>query len=160
MEACKLHGLETVTNLIRAGASVNHACKQGLTALIESAFNERAEITAFLIESGADVKLKSKQGLTPLMAAITGPCHTDASREFRQGLRSGEIAELLIRAGASTDCVDDEEQSALMLAEANHHIGWQRILRLFGAPGVVVSEADNTCYQKCSPSISSTTKDF
>ena len=55
--------------LIKKGAKVNFANKNGDTALILAAFNSRHKVIEALIAAGADVNHKNNSGLSPLSLA-------------------------------------------------------------------------------------------
>jgi ankyrin repeat protein len=67
--AAENEDLETLKNLISAGANVNTPDEWGMTPLIKAANYGRAKSVALLLSNGADVNAQSAQGFTALRLA-------------------------------------------------------------------------------------------
>ena len=67
------HGnLQSLKQLLGAGADVNAVDAKGNSALMEASAQGHAATVAFLLTAGADVNLKSKAGVTALKRAMLG----------------------------------------------------------------------------------------
>ena len=116
--------LSIIEEIIKKGADVNCAGKDGLTALYVACQNGHSETVKILIEKGADVKQGDNDGSTPLhFACENGHSETakiliDNGADFKQGDNDGwtplhlacrnghsEIAKILIEKGADVNCV-------------------------------------------------------
>ncbi|XP_019712705.1 protein phosphatase 1 regulatory subunit 12A isoform X7 [Hippocampus comes] len=102
MAACSAGDQEEVAALLRQGADIAHANKDGLTALHQACIDENAEMVQFLVESGSNVNTGDNEGWTPLHAA--------ASSGFLQ------IAKYLIEHGAHVGAVNCEGKLPLDVA--------------------------------------------
>ena len=91
-----------VNRLIAAGADVNAADKDGITALSFAVYNEQTEVAKMLIAAGADVNAADKDGGTALH---------DAALKVH-----AEIVAILLAAGADVKLVDKNGATALMVA--------------------------------------------
>ena len=78
--------VETVRELLRAGADVNARDRHGQTALMLAAHRGYRDMVEILVEGGADLNVTAKYNLSALMLAITAG-HV-------------EVARVLARAGA------------------------------------------------------------
>ena len=88
--------------LLAAGADVNAAQPDGMTALHWAAYLDDAEAARKLVRAGADAAAENRYGVTPLTpACING---------------SGEMVELLLDAGADADTASSGGETVLMLA--------------------------------------------
>ncbi len=108
--------VDTVKNLIEAGADVNVKAKDGSTALMCASTGEVAKI---LIEAGADINAKDKTGETALMSA---------TRKFRTG-----IVKVLIEAGADVNAANPDGETGLKLAVKFNDVETINVLREAGA---------------------------
>src|SRR4029434_3218712 len=83
--AVRADDLETTRMLLRAGADVNAATREGITPLALAAVNGSLEATEILLEAGANAKATLPEGETVLMTAARtvrrGNRKDDASRE-------------------------------------------------------------------------------
>jgi TonB family protein len=106
------HRGEIVEMLADAGADVNARDEDGKNALFDS---EEASVRK-LIEEKIDVNARDKDGETPLMDTYYG-----------------NVAALLVGAGAEIDAADDEKMTALLHAAQYHNLDVLRALVKSGA---------------------------
>jgi len=119
-EAVKTGDHETARALLRAGAPVNAAEGDGMTALHWAASKGKLALVKLLIDAGANVHATTRLGnYTPLLLAAE---HGHA----------GAI-QALLAAGAKVDAVDSTGTSALMLAAAAGSADAIRLLIAAGA---------------------------
>jgi ankyrin repeat protein len=86
----------------------------GRTAMTHAAVRGFAEIVRRLLDAGVDVNRRYRNNLTALMWG--------ASYEEGVGIRAAEgVIDLLLRAGAEVDAVDDRGRTALMMAAKLDH---------------------------------------
>lgn len=113
--AIKDENIESVKQIINAGANVNNVYPAGRTALIYAIDNNNIEIVKILIESGADVNLKAKDIRLLYMAADN---HTTDFTPLMCACAYGykEIIITLIEAGANINDVNELGWSTLILA--------------------------------------------
>jgi ankyrin repeat protein len=95
--------------LIDAGAAVDKADPDGLTALLWATLANKTEMAKLLIEHGADVNYADKHGMTPLLYA--------ASIDFGDS----SMIDLLLKSHARTDARTPEGLTALDLARKYKH---------------------------------------
>jgi uncharacterized protein len=69
LKSAETGDIAAVRRLLREGASINSQYKNGTTALMVAASNDRTEIVRLLIEKGAPVSARTDQGGTALSAA-------------------------------------------------------------------------------------------
>jgi ankyrin repeat protein len=127
IKAAKLDNFNLVLRLIEAGADVNARNAYGVTALFYPAMSGNREIAKLLLEYGANVNDALLEPLvesafnntTVLMLAVLFG-HTD-------------IVTLLIKAGADVNKLNDQDESALVLALRNNKSEIADILRQAGA---------------------------
>lgn len=111
--------------LLAAGAEVNAAQPDGMTALHWAAYLDDAATARRLLRAGADVAAENRYGVTPLTpACING---------------NGEMVELLLDAGADADTVSSGGETVLMLAARTGKIAAVRALLARGADGNAVA---------------------
>ena len=92
MEAAKDGCADCLGKLIQAGAGVNKASVNGLTALMKAASNGYSNCVNVLIQGGADVSLVDKHGCTALFHAVwNGEVVVELGRKY-------ECIEALLRA--------------------------------------------------------------
>jgi len=100
--------LDTVQELLKAGANVNAKNRYGVTPLLIAATNGNASITQALLEAGADVRVVIPETGSILMAAA------------RTG--NPEVIMSLLAVGADVNFAEhDSGQTALMWAAAEGH---------------------------------------
>ncbi len=90
---------QNLIKLVNAGADINAQNNAGSTALINASWNCRVLSVMELIKAGADINIKNKHGDTALSLATP---YSDANNR--------DISEILIKAGASIDCLSDSEK--------------------------------------------------
>jgi len=61
--------VDSVSELIKGGAMVNHQNNKGCTALYQAAYDGHAECIDVLITAGADINLVTNRNMTPLIGA-------------------------------------------------------------------------------------------
>jgi ankyrin repeat protein len=106
MSASVAGSTEVTRVLLESSAAVNVKDKQGMTALMYSAKSASADISKVLIEGGASINEKDARGWPALMYA---------SAAFYSN--SGPaVVSLLIAARANVNAVNEDGQTALMLA--------------------------------------------
>jgi hypothetical protein len=104
MAAAQMNRPRFAALLLEAGAEVDAAAPNGVTALLLAAGEGNAEPIALLLEAGADADRANAGGVTPLMqAAAAGSAEVlqllldhgaDPGRRDGQGLRAADWAEL------------------------------------------------------------------
>lgn len=122
IDAAKRKDVAQVQSLLNRGADVKAKNKEGETALMSAAIQDRSDIAQLLISHGADVAAKLPNGWTALMlAAVMG--HTD-------------IVRLLISHGADVNVKANERgkgETALRVASTFGRLGVVRVLIARGA---------------------------
>jgi uncharacterized protein len=83
--------VETVQELLRAGADINARDRHGQTALMLAAHRGDRELVEILVEGGADLNVTAKYNLSALMLAVTAG-HVGVAR-----LLAGAGADLRVR---------------------------------------------------------------
>jgi len=116
----RVDDVETATLLVKAGADVKGANRQGLTPLALAASNGSATMLKLLLDAGADVNAFNPANETPLMAAAAVG-NLDAVR-------------VVLEHGGTLDTKDPQfEQTALMVAVRENHPQVVRLLIELGA---------------------------
>lgn len=116
----RVDDVETAQLLVKAGADVKLANRQGLTPVALAAANGSAAMLKVLIEAGAPVNAPDPAGETPLMLAA------------RVGKLDG--VRVLIERGATIDAKDAQfEQTPLMIAVRENHPQVVKLLVELGA---------------------------
>ena len=153
-DAARLGDLETVRALLRAGADVNAAQGDGMTALHWSALKGEVAIIEVLLYAGATIEPTTRLGgYTPLhLAAMEGRSEavavlleagSDAGRITDTGVSAMHLAaqagepdaiNALVSAGADVDIRDEYgERSPLHYATANNRLRAMETLLVAGA---------------------------
>jgi ankyrin repeat protein len=107
MYAARQGALDTVKGLVDAGADVNAAGPDGVTALILAIINAHFDVAALLLDRGADPNLADDSGMAALYAAVD--MHTMPAVLARPEAKpSGELdhvrmVELLLSHGANVN---------------------------------------------------------
>jgi len=112
--------------LLDNGANANTKDQDGLTALMNAAFNSNLEICQLLIDHRADVNAKHNKGWTALLCAV--------------GSGNLEICQLLINHGANVNAKDDKGMTVLMAASHSDNL---EICQLLINQGADVKAKDN-----------------
>lgn len=151
-DAVEQGGAQEARQLIDAGADVNAAQADGMTALHWAALGDDAEVVARLLDSGADANRPTRYGATPLAIA----CQSGDARVVELLLEAGadpnapgragetplmiasrtgriEAVRLLIARGSAVNARERNEQTALMWAAAEGHVDVVRALLKAGA---------------------------
>ena len=115
IRAVKRGDINTLKDLIRAGADVNCSDTQGWTPLFHAAGIGSSEIMRLLIASGADLDSHRDKGFTPLFLAILSR-HLEAIR-------------LLLDAGASSDAPARDSLVRHVPSDWNHRDEAVHLLR-------------------------------
>ncbi len=116
----RVDDVETAQLLVKAGADVKLANRQGLTPLALAASNGSAAMLKVLIDAGAPVNTPDPAGETPLMLAA----------------RVGKLdaVRVLMERGATIEAKDAQfEQTALMVAVRENHPQVVKLLVELGA---------------------------
>ena len=119
--ACGYRDVATVTKLIKAGADVNAAGKNGITPLMLAAYASEAGIAKLLIDAGANVNAKNDDGDTAL--TMDGANWKD----------DPAVTDLLIKAGADVNLQNNEGKTALYNAVYKGRVSVVRTLLDHGA---------------------------
>ena len=126
MLAAKEGKIETVRELLEAGADVNAHNEFGVTALKLAVLDDNLQIVRELIRAEADVNFQGEMG-----SALMCASGNDFLRPRRMNRLS--IAEELIRAGADVNARGEDGASALVLAIFNNELETARMLIEHGA---------------------------
>ncbi|XP_026315813.1 protein phosphatase 1 regulatory subunit 12B isoform X7 [Hyposmocoma kahamanoa] len=103
LAACTAGEKEDVQRLLKAGADINTANVDGLTALHQACIDDNLDMVEFLVSRGADVNRGDNEGWTPL--------HATASCGFLS------IARFLIENGADVGAVNYDGDLAVDITE-------------------------------------------
>ncbi|XP_073956331.1 myosin binding subunit isoform X8 [Choristoneura fumiferana] len=104
LAACTSGDKDEVQRLLRAGADINTANVDGLTALHQACIDDNLDMVEFLVAHGADVDRGDNEGWTPL--------HATASCGFLS------IARYLLESGADVAAVNYDGELAVDIAES------------------------------------------
>lgn len=128
--------LDIVKLLLKYGADPDLLDGRGFTALMHAAIGEELEIAKILIENGANVDVRSyngdpwinKDGNTALMtlSSLTEIWNDPDSKVV-------EITELLLNHGADVNAINDDGETALMLASKQLRVNSVKTLLAYGA---------------------------
>jgi len=109
------HAFDVAQALLADGANINHADKDGCTALMEAVTLAEMDTIRLLLESGADINQQDHQGKTALAHAAYWRDHE-------------AVVRLLLEHGADTFIADYSGRLPLDIAQARHHAGAVEIL--------------------------------
>ncbi len=112
--AIKESQLETVKQLIEAGANVNLQDKNGRTALMLASVYNRTKIVELLLRNNADPNLQDQDGWTALIFASTGDFFGDMANKTHSDF--SDIIRMLLVAGADVNHQNNEGWTALINA--------------------------------------------
>ena len=113
------HGLKGIVSVLSKRTDLNTTTKDGFTALMETASNNRLEAAQVLVLSGADVNTTTNDNANALMfASMKG--HT-------------KLVRYLIDQDAAIDACNKAGETALMLAVQHGHLPTMRLLLEKGA---------------------------
>ncbi|XP_048005495.1 protein phosphatase 1 regulatory subunit 12A isoform X7 [Leguminivora glycinivorella] len=105
LAACTAGDKDEVQRLLKAGADINTANVDGLTALHQACIDDNLDMVEFLVAHGADVNRGDNEGWTPL--------HATASCGFLS------IARYLLESGADVAAVNYDGELAVDIAESD-----------------------------------------
>ncbi|XP_063546430.1 protein phosphatase 1 regulatory subunit 12A isoform X7 [Cydia strobilella] len=105
LAACTSGDKDEVQRLLKAGADINTANVDGLTALHQACIDDNLDMVEFLVAHGADVNRGDNEGWTPL--------HATASCGFLS------IARYLLESGADVAAVNYDGELAVDIAESD-----------------------------------------
>lgn len=105
--ACRNGTVEVVELLLDAGASVSFCSKRCTYPLHAAIVSQNIEIVSMLVERGANVNVMTVSGITPL--------------HFAAKLGSLAISEYLLRHDANPEKRTNNDNDAMMIAEAHGH---------------------------------------
>ena len=97
--------LAVVKYLIKEGANVNQADKNGVTPLFMSAQNGHLEVVEYLIENGANVNQGTKNGKTALAVAICND-HTSVAKFVLKKDANIETTKLVLKNYGLSELID------------------------------------------------------
>jgi len=124
MVAVYANDLDTIVELLDAGANVNTITDSGMTPLLATS---NLEIIKVLLDRGANINVGDKDGRTALIfAALRGKL---------------DLVNFLIERGANLDVIDDNGFSALFQAAARNHL---EIVEALIKGGVNLDQQNNT----------------
>lgn len=115
------HGDCTAARALIANGAIHLRPKGAMSPLHTAAAMREVEMVQLLIAAGEDVNVGTELGWTPLMSAADVRGHP--------GPAAGEVAELLLRAGARADLRNRWNETALDLAVATGNATVARVLR-------------------------------
>lgn len=110
-----------VARLLREGASINAADKDGYTALHRASHCGNVQVIKTLIAAGANVNAKTKEDVTPLLISIDMMCPIP------------EVTMALIQAGADVNAADSAGDTAIVIAATETSLDVMRELLKRGA---------------------------
>jgi uncharacterized protein len=136
-----------IRTLLDAGADVNTAQVDGMTALLWAVYNDDAETAGLLVRSGANVNAANRYGVPPLSLACTNgnaglvKLLLDAGANANATLGGGETVlmtaaragnleavKALLARGANPNAQERHDQTAIMWASAEGHAAVVRAL--------------------------------
>jgi ankyrin repeat protein len=118
--------IAVVNSLLKAGADVNKANKQGGTPLYYASQNGHIAIVDSLLKAKADVNKALDSGATPLIIASNDG--------------STAVVDLLLKAGADVNKANNSGTTSLMFASRNGHANVVRLLLKAGADASIKSK--------------------
>jgi ankyrin repeat protein len=146
-DAAEQRNRALVRSLLSAGADVNAAQVDGMTALHWAVYNDDTDTAGLLVRSGADVNAANLYGVPPLALACTNgnaelvrlllDAGANANAQLRGGetvlmtaARAGslEAVKALLARGANPNARERRDQTALMWAAAEGHAAVVRAL--------------------------------
>ena len=140
LKACSGGDLDSVRWFLDGGADIGQRDVVGLGVLHHAILGAEiggghGELVTYLLSRGAEIDAKAsgplvRKGFTPLMAAAMGDTQWDGERDLDG---HPEIVELLLKAGASVDQMDESGHSALYCAAQVGAVDCVRILLAHGA---------------------------
>ncbi len=152
VDSAKRGDLETLRDVIAAGANAAAVSPDGATALLWASYRDDIEMARWLLTVNAPVNTANDLGVTPLWAASENRSAQMVALLLENGanpnlaLLSGETAvmiaaragseevvRLLANAGADLDRSATRGQTALMWASASHHSATVKALLEYGA---------------------------
>lgn len=120
MHAAYMGYLSVVQLLVKSGAKIDAASKDGMTALIIAATEKRGTVVKFLANKGANVKLQDEDGRTPIILLINASDEDEAL----------DAIKVLVKKGCNLNARDKNLRRALDYAEhANQRKIYDYLLR-------------------------------
>jgi ankyrin repeat protein len=149
--AVQYNNMELVQLLLDAGADVNATTVNGQTTLMRASLSANPALFRILLEKGVDVNAKTDKGLTALHQAANAYIPKPEIVEMLLGANADpnakttdtgatplmnaaenghiEVVRMLLSAGADPSATNNEGQTAVQLAEAEHQVEVVSILQ-------------------------------
>jgi quinoprotein dehydrogenase-associated probable ABC transporter substrate-binding protein len=136
IHATQRNHAQTIEALLKSGADIEAAAPGGFTPLALAIEEQKFIAAKALILAGASVSTPAGEArITPLMSAASQLAVGQAAKalELRQGLRSTDIAALLVERGANVNARNTLGVTPLMIAAARGNIPMLGLLLQAGA---------------------------
>jgi ankyrin repeat protein len=121
MVAAAKGDVASVRGLLRGGARINDADRDGYTALHRASHCGDIRVVKTLIAAGADINARTKENVSPLLVSID------------MGCGKPEITMALIQAGADVNVAESDGDTAIVIAATESSLDVMRELLKRGA---------------------------